>query len=113
MSPRGSRASSAGVRPPVTKPRRFIAFCGIGALLALAMAAPAQALTVSIEESIIWQTPSPTPTWTNAAFTGSSSFQSGFFNSDLLCTGSCVTFGSQTYTNLTWTPPQPRRRLNG
>jgi hypothetical protein len=68
----------------------------MGALLALAMAGPAQALTVSIEESIIWQTPSLVSS--GATFTGSSSFQSGTFTQDLVCIGTCPTFGDQTYT---------------
>jgi len=37
---------------------RLIALCGIGGLLALAIAGPARAMMISVEESIIWQTPS-------------------------------------------------------
>jgi hypothetical protein len=75
----------------------------MGALLALAIAGPAQALTVSIEESIIWQTPSLVSS--GATFTGSSSFQSGHFTQDLVCIGTCPTFGAQTYTVVF--PPTP------
>jgi hypothetical protein len=71
--------------------------------LALAMAAPAQALTVSIEESIIWQTPALVSS--GATFTGSSSFQSGHFTQDLVCIGTCPSFGAQTYTVVF--PPNP------
>ena len=82
----------------------IVALCGVGGLLA--MAGPAHALMISVEESIIWQTPSVFP---GATFTGNSSFATGIFNSDGFHQHS--TFGAQTYTVLLppapITPPQP------
>ncbi len=85
-------------RPAFTKERLLIALCGIGGLLV--MAGPAHAVTISVEQSIIWQTPSVFP---GATFTGSSSFATGTFNSDQhVQDGS---FGLQAYTVLF--PPNP------
>jgi hypothetical protein len=85
-------------RPAFTKDRLLIALCGIGGLLV--MAGPVHALTISVEQSIIWQTPSVFP---GATFTGRSSFATGTFNSDQhVQDGS---FGLQTYTVLF--PPDP------
>jgi hypothetical protein len=87
-------------RPAFTKDRLLIALCGIGGLLALGIAGPAHALTISVEENIIWQTSSQFP---GATFTGNSSFATGIFNSDgFYQHGS---FGAQTYTALF--PPNP------
>ena len=88
-------------RPAFTKDRLLIALCGIGGLLALGIAGPAHALTISVEQSIIWQTPSMFP---GATFTGSSSFATGTLNIDqhFVQDGS---FGAQTYTVLF--PPDP------
>jgi hypothetical protein len=68
--------------------------------LLLVMAGPAHALMISVEESIIWQTPSVFP---GATFTGSSSFATGTFNSDGFHQHG--SFGAQTYTVLF--PPDP------
>jgi hypothetical protein len=73
---------------------------GLFILLALVMAGPAHALMISVEESIIWQTPSKFP---GATFTGSSSFATGIINSDGFHQHG--SFGAQTYTVLY--PPVP------
>jgi hypothetical protein len=85
-------------RPAFTKDRLLVALCGIGGLLV--MAGPAHALMISVEESIIWQTPSVFP---GATFTGNSSFATGTFNSDGFHQHG--SFGAQTYTVLF--PPAP------
>jgi hypothetical protein len=91
-------------RPAFTKNRLLITLCGIGGLLALGIAGPAPALTISVEESIIWQTRSVFP---GATFTGSSSFATGTLNIDqhFVQDGS---FGAQTYTVFS---ENPRLRL--
>jgi hypothetical protein len=75
--------------------------------LLLVMAGPAHALMISVEESIIWQTPSQFP---GATFTGSSSFATGTFNPDHVFRQD-GSFGAQTYTVLfppvPLTPPGP------
>jgi hypothetical protein len=76
----------------------LVALCGVGGLLA--MAGPAHALMISVEESIIWQAPSQFP---GATFTGSSSFATGIINSDGFSQHS--SFGLQSYTVLF--PPTP------
>jgi hypothetical protein len=85
-------------RPAFTKDRLLVALCGIGGLLV--MAGPARALMISVEESIIWQTPSQFP---GATFTGNSSFATGIFNSDGFHQHG--SFGLQSYTVLF--PPNP------
>jgi hypothetical protein len=83
----------------------IVALCGVVGLLA--MAGPAHALMISVEESIIWQTPSVFP---GATFTGNSSFATGIFNSDqhFFQDGS---FGAQTYTGLSPSNPAIPLRL--